>query len=431
MLKILTLFFFASGLCFGQMIGNASFEGPLASSTSPPGWTDCNTYSTADTQPGSWLVDKAPSHGSSYISLVTRGRNNVYNDGFTEAISTQLLETFQPNACYRLTLDLAFFGQFDGWIPGSQGTWGPVKLKVWASTGACSKTKLLWESGVVTHQEWQTYQLDFVVDRTYSHLILEAGYIGNDIHNGNILIDNLNISKNQVNVGDVFLCQRGEVASLRVDAPGAAILWSTGSTETSVEITEVGTYWVKADKDGCTATDTFTVSYATPLRVNLGPDIVRCIGDSTAIVLDATTPNGRYEWNTGSTEPTIRVWTAGTYRVKVDNGCDYEEDEIEVKFSENCCLISAPNVFTPNEDSFNDYFEISAGTNIGRYKLQIYNRWGKLVYESNELTKFWDGRTLTGEEATAGVYFWRIDILCIRNNQIDDNNFKGTVTLLR
>jgi gliding motility-associated-like protein len=431
MIKFFALFFCLPGLCFGQLLQNPSLEGTPETSMPPPGWSNCNQYSTADTQPGSWLVDKVPSDGSSYISLVTRGPNGNFNDGFTEAAGTQLLEPFQSNACYRLTLDLAFFAQFDGGSTGGQGTWRPVKLKVWASTGACAKDRLLWESGVVSNQEWQSYQVDFVVDKTYSHLILEAGYAGSEIYNGNILIDNLNISKNQVNVSDVFLCQRGDVASVQANASGASILWSTGSTETSIEVAEEGTYWIKAEKDGCTAIDTFTVTFAKPLKVRLGSDIVRCVGDTVAVLLDATAPNGKYEWSTGETTPTITVWTPGVYRVRVDNGCTSAEDEIEVSYSKQCCLISAPNVFTPNGDSFNDFFEVSGGTNIGRFNLQICNRWGKLVYESKDLSRFWDGDLPNGQEAAPGVYFWRIDILCIRNNQIDENNFKGTVTLLR
>jgi gliding motility-associated-like protein len=430
MLKVLTLFFCASTFCFGQMIENASFEGPWAASTAPPAWFDCNTHSTADTQPGSWLVDKAPSDGSSYVSLVTRGQNNNFNDGLTEAISTQLLESFLPNACYRLALDLAFFGNFDGWIPGSQGTWGPVKLKVWASTGDCVKSKLLWESGVVTNQEWQSYEFGFAVDKPYSHLILEASYTGSDIHNGNILIDNLRMSQNQVDIGDVFLCRRGDIASIRVDAPGASVQWSTGSTEDSIVVSEPGRYWVKVEQYGCVVADEFTVGFKPPLRVNLGGNVTGCTGDS--VLLDASIPKGRYAWSTGSTDPAITIRTPGTYRVRVEDECGYiGEDEIDVTFAEQCCLITAPNVFTPNGDNINDLFQVSAGTNIGRYRLQIYNRWGKLMYESNDFTRLWDGHAPNGQEAATGVYFWRIDILCTRSNQTSENSFKGTLTLLR
>ncbi|CAA9343020.1 MAG: hypothetical protein AVDCRST_MAG56-7975 [uncultured Cytophagales bacterium] len=412
------------------MIENASFEGPPATSTAPPGWFDCNLHSTADTQPGSWLVDKAPSDGNSYISLVTRGRNNSFNDGYTEAISTTLLESLQPGVCYRFTLDLAFFAQFDGGSTGGQGTWGPAKLKVWASTGSCAKSVLLWESDAVTNQEWQPYEFSFAVDKNYSHLVLEAGYVGSDIYNGNILIDNLRLRSSQVQVDDVLICQRGDVATLRVDAPGASIEWSTGATEDSIVVSEPGRYWVKVEQSGCVVTDDFRVGYKPPLRVNLGGDVTGCTGDS--VVLDASIPRGKYAWSTGSTDPAITVRTPGTYRVRVEDECGYaDEDEIAVTFAEQCCLVTAPNVFTPNGDNINDLFQVSTGTNIGRYRLQVYNRWGKLMYESDDLTRFWDGHAPNGQEAATGVYFWRVDILCNRSNQTGTNSFKGTLTLLR
>jgi gliding motility-associated-like protein len=289
----------------------------------------------------------------------------------------------------------------------------------------------LWKSGVIANEAWESYQFAFTGDQVYTDLIFEAEYAEGNVHNGNILIDNVRISTNELNIPDVLLCRPGETTVLRVDSPGAAVQWSTGSTAASVEIGEAGTYWVKAERGGCTATDTFAVAFAKPLEVRLGNDIVRCLGDTAAVVLDATTLNGKYDWSTGATTPKITVRAPGVYRVRVDNGCASDEDEIEVTYREQCCLVSAPNVFTPNQDNFNDFFQISGGTNMGRFSLQVYNRWGKLVYESKDLNQFWDGNTLNGQEAASGVYFWRIDILCIRNGKIDENSFKGTVSLLR
>jgi gliding motility-associated-like protein len=195
-------------------------------------------------------------------------------------------------------------------------------------------------------------------------------------------------------------------------------------------VSEPGRYWVKVEQYGCVVADEFTVGFKPPLRVNLGGNVTGCTGDS--VLLDASIPKGRYAWSTGSTDPAITIRTPGTYRVRVEDECGYiGEDEIDVTFAEQCCLITAPNVFTPNGDNINDLFQVSAGTNIGRYRLQIYNRWGKLMYESNDFTRLWDGHAPNGQEAATGVYFWRIDILCTRSNQTSENSFKGTLTLLR
>ena len=84
-----------------------------------------------------------------------------------------------------------------------------------------------------------------------------------------------------------------------------------------------------------------------------------------------------------------------------------------------------PNVFTPNGDGKNDFFEI-IGTNnpciIAVNRLVIFNRWGMKVFEAVGSQFRWDGRN-NGNELTTGVYFY----------VLEGEGFKrsGNVTLLR
>jgi hypothetical protein len=56
------------------------------------------------------------------------------------------------------------------------------------------------------------------------------------------------------------------------------------------------------------------------------------------------------------------------------------------------------------DDIFRPFFE-----NIIDYKLRIFNRWGMLVYTSNDVYKGWDGYFGNGELAPQGVYVWKVD----------------------
>jgi gliding motility-associated-like protein len=88
-----------------------------------------------------------------------------------------------------------------------------------------------------------------------------------------------------------------------------------------------------------------------------------------------------------------------------------------------------PNAFTPDGDGLNDIFiPLSVGLDNEGYQLLIFNRWGELVYETNDMNKGWDGRTFSGEKAYDGVYTW-----LLRYNAIDsyDQKRTGTVTLIR
>jgi len=88
--------------------------------------------------------------------------------------------------------------------------------------------------------------------------------------------------------------------------------------------------------------------------------------------------------------------------------------------------IISPNVFTPNDDGFNDYFHIK-GSGMEVYNLKIYDRWGQLMFESNSPSAKWDGKTLAGVEASDGTYFYTL----ISKSGTKDYNRTGTVTLIR
>ncbi|MBA3705919.1 MAG: gliding motility-associated C-terminal domain-containing protein, partial [Bacteroidetes bacterium] len=70
-----------------------------------------------------------------------------------------------------------------------------------------------------------------------------------------------------------------------------------------------------------------------------------------------------------------------------------------------------PNVFSPNSDSKNDYFQLNAIADFcaNPFSIQIFDRWGLKVYESNELDFRWDGKYMkNGKDLTQGVYYYII-----------------------
>ncbi len=85
-----------------------------------------------------------------------------------------------------------------------------------------------------------------------------------------------------------------------------------------------------------------------------------------------------------------------------------------------------PSAFTPDNNQINDDFR-PVGTEIIQFHIMIFDRYGKLIFESNNLENAWDG-TFEGQPAQEGAYVWRIDATV---NKGDKVNRKGTVTLLR
>lgn len=89
-----------------------------------------------------------------------------------------------------------------------------------------------------------------------------------------------------------------------------------------------------------------------------------------------------------------------------------------------------PNAFTPNGDGLNDTFGI-IGKGITNYHLQIYNRWGNLIFESTDTQVQWDGSYLD-ELVPEGTYVYKITGRGERAGGVGEEviNASGTVTLV-
>lgn len=109
------------------------------------------------------------------------------------------------------------------------------------------------------------------------------------------------------------------------------------------------------------------------------------------------------------------------------SGC-ITSDEINLFVTRN---IYAPNIFSPDGDGFNDFFYLLSGSpSIGIGEMTIYNRWGAIVFQAQDIrtgdeSSGWDGK-FKGRIAPAGTYFW------IANIAIDKNRnelYQGTLVL--
>lgn len=119
----------------------------------------------------------------------------------------------------------------------------------------------------------------------------------------------------------------------------------------------------------------------------------------------------------------------GTYTIVleiVNEGVCYDAQFLNVCVQPKT-LILAPTAFSPNGDGINDEFFIrSIGAN--QHFLQIYNRWGELVFETSDIEVAWDGNFL-GEKQAIGTYSWYLKYFSIEDTE--ETSSKGTVQLIR
>ena len=179
-----------------QIIKNRSFEGEPGKHKSPLNWYKCHHQSTPDTQPGFWEVTTPASDGETYLDLVTRGTFGPHA-WTTEDIGTSVKLPWEVGAIYTFTMDLARSDQWGhdswyGWVPYTN----PVVLRIWAGWFECSRDEVIWESPIIEHTDWRTYEFTYIPtkpDMTY--LIMEVDWAYPDsFYFGNMLIDNMTLS---------------------------------------------------------------------------------------------------------------------------------------------------------------------------------------------------------------------------------------------
>jgi gliding motility-associated-like protein len=178
------------------------------------------------------------------------------------------------------------------------------------------------------------------------------------------------------------------------------------------------------------------------IRVGEKPDVVagedQTIFKGQEATLSATAnDNVTYQWYpdyklscTNCRFPKASPEKDTTYYVQVINewGCK-DIDSVSLRIIETCSgdNVYVPNTFTPNNDGLNDFFYVR-GTELSNIKVfRIYNRWGELIFETQDIRKGWDG-THNGSPVNSGVYVYYLEALCLNGQS---TLVKGNVTVLR
>jgi gliding motility-associated-like protein len=172
--------------------------------------------------------------------------------------------------------------------------------------------------------------------------------------------------------------------------------------------------------NGCFSdTSKFTRVFGLP-NLGIGPDTTLCRQEF--VKFDISFPNSTYLWSTGSTSPFIRITEPGTYTANLFNICDTLTSTVVVAYRDYDCNFFFPNAFTPNGDGLNDIFLPYFEEDVIGMELNIFNRWGEVIFTSTDLTKGWDG-TYKGEAVQDGVYMWTANLII---DESGDNLYRHT-----
>ncbi|WP_165836476.1 gliding motility-associated C-terminal domain-containing protein [Taibaiella soli] len=209
----------------------------------------------------------------------------------------------------------------------------------------------------------------------------------------------------------------------------ASYLWQNGSTGGQLTTNQSGEYTVTVKAETCVQTDSIHLDFVSLPEQTLH-DITECEGQM--VTLDAQTVAGAsVYWSTGATSTSLQTKAAGVYTVTVEKlGCT-QMGTMTLAYDPFCdCTYNVPSAFSPNNDGKNDHFRMNtvAGCPVHGFALQVFDRWGQLVYAGTDDKTGWDG-TIDGSPAPLGVYMYTIRFeLGTRNKLIE---LKGDITLIR
>lgn len=226
----------------------------------------------------------------------------------------------------------------------------------------------------------------------------------------------------------------GDPFSLFANVPTSGeYIWETPSgvfftdqtyTNLSATFDDSGNYNITFTDDfGCQIDSFLTLEIFPNPIVDLGNDSILCFENPFYI---SAGNHVNFTWQDGSSSNSFLIENYGNYSVEVMNeyGC-FGKDSIT--FSTNCPTeLYVPNAFSPNGDGENDFFKVY-GIEVIDFNLKIFDRWGALLFESNNLHLGWNGN-FKGKRKENGVYVYLIKATFLDGTTIQK---EGDFTLMR
>lgn len=139
----------------------------------------------------------------------------------------------------------------------------------------------------------------------------------------------------------------------------------------------------------------------------------------------------QWEWENGGHEREREIDFPGTYKLTGSTEHCVFADSVQIDmYTCEPCLWYAPNIFSPNDDGENDSWHIFLPCLWQRYRLEIFDRWGNLVFAADDPETRWDGYW-KGKEPVPGVYVWRLEWTGELFGNPQTNRASGDITIIR
>lgn len=297
---------------------------------------------------------------------------------------------------------------------GSQGT-----IDLFTLLQGSYQTDGVWtettNSGMLTNNLWNSTSITF---GTYLFNYRVTGSC-NQFANSVVSVTLFSIPNAPIATADAIVCESSDIHLYASTVTNANYFWTGPNGYTSTQqnplLTTVsqatnGTYTVYVTQNNCESDEDSVAIVVNPL-----PDFTlnqECVGKDYVVtaVFDENNTSGILSWigpdAFSSNQNPIIITRAktGIYSLTVTNpsGCTTTKD---IDVIRTFCEI--PNMITPNNDGSNEELNL-IGFDVN--KIEIFNRWGRLVYEKNNYSNEWHGQNQKGEKLPDGTYFYLITL---------------------
>ncbi len=247
-----------------------------------------------------------------------------------------------------------------------------------------------------------------------------------------VVIDSFNVewAAYELELPDsVFLCDGATLILNGYHPSVLSYLWNDGSVESTLTISEPGIYTLFTQSEKCSKTDTITVlPFSATLNLSAS-DTSICSVHPLRVSAHSNMPS-TFVWNDGTIGEFITINTTGLYFVEATNSCGKKTYSIFVTVLDCKCQVIVPSAFSPNNDGNNDILvpKVAIGCIFPNYQFSIFNRFGQMIFSSNQPNIGWDGK-FNGKNVDVGVYFYRVEYVDFSTK--DKTTISGDVTLIR
>ncbi|MBN2350048.1 MAG: gliding motility-associated C-terminal domain-containing protein [Bacteroidales bacterium] len=307
-------------------------------------------------------------------------------------------------------------------------------IEAYGITGSYNSTfEWLIDGGIILDNSNDSIVVQWDTDRRNHRLqvveITDYNCIGNPVE---AYVD---VRRPDVNLGADFneICADG---NFEFDASGSSTqpvtyLWQDGSDNPTYVTNQSEGVWVRVtDIDGCVDYDSSQLVVHPLPVVDLGPDTTVC---GTGLYELNAGYFSFYDWSTGDIGNPIQIGssqgTVDTISVVVmdDNGCIAQDTILMLPCDLELLFAEMPNTITPNGDGQNDEWIIPYMNLFPNAELEIFDRWGRLIYRSTNISgQPWDGHTQAGKELPMDSYYYVIKL-----NVDNFDTLVGTVNIIR